>query len=192
MAVAGASAYLEATTVHMTEYSGMYRGVQAALDHGATELSLGVIAYKQDSLMTQLNHHRKMVAGLKSVKYLHVVPAYNAAPDSLATEALKKGVRYDNHRRTGSMRSPMNAQRRFGGRTFGQCCTLPTLSATFATRETAEFSDGMPDKSDRTPSQEFFDFVREGSGEFGDLRVTTRQQARSVRIRVRVADESSA
>ncbi|OWY94813.1 hypothetical protein PHMEG_00035350, partial [Phytophthora megakarya] len=36
--VTAASAYLEATTVNMAEYSGMNRGVQAALDHGATEL----------------------------------------------------------------------------------------------------------------------------------------------------------
>ncbi|OWZ01459.1 LOW QUALITY PROTEIN: hypothetical protein PHMEG_00027147 [Phytophthora megakarya] len=36
--VTAASAYLEATTVNKAEYSGMNRGVQAALDHGATEL----------------------------------------------------------------------------------------------------------------------------------------------------------
>ncbi|OWZ09488.1 hypothetical protein PHMEG_00017803 [Phytophthora megakarya] len=86
----------------MAEYSGMNRGVQAALNRGATGLvivgdsrlaihqSLGVIACKKDSLMTQHNHHKKMVGGLKSVKYLHVVREYNAAAYSLATEALEK------------------------------------------------------------------------------------------------------
>ncbi|OWY95812.1 hypothetical protein PHMEG_00034084, partial [Phytophthora megakarya] len=65
--VTAASAYLEATTVNMAEYSGMNNGVQAALDIGATDLvivgdsrlaiqqSLGVIACKKESLMTQLN-----------------------------------------------------------------------------------------------------------------------------------------
>ncbi|OWZ04967.1 hypothetical protein PHMEG_00023031 [Phytophthora megakarya] len=53
------SAYLEATTVNMAEYSGMNCGLQAALDHGATEFiivgdsrleiqqSLGVIVCKK-------------------------------------------------------------------------------------------------------------------------------------------------
>ncbi|OWY90427.1 hypothetical protein PHMEG_00041448, partial [Phytophthora megakarya] len=67
----------------MAEYSGMNNGVQAVLDIGATDLvivgdsrlaiqqSLGVIASKKESLMTQLNRHRELVARLKSVKYLH-------------------------------------------------------------------------------------------------------------------------
>ncbi|OWZ01709.1 LOW QUALITY PROTEIN: hypothetical protein PHMEG_00026851 [Phytophthora megakarya] len=96
--VTAASAYLEATTVNMAEYSGMNNGVQAALDIGATDLvivgdsrlaiqqSLGVIACKKESLMTQLNRHRELVARLKS---LHVVREYNASADSLAAEALE-------------------------------------------------------------------------------------------------------
>ncbi|OWZ13378.1 hypothetical protein PHMEG_00013305 [Phytophthora megakarya] len=100
--VTAASAYLEATTVSLTEYSGMNNGVQAALDIGATDLvivggsrlaiqqqSLGVIACKKKSLMTQLNRHRELVARLQSVKYLHAVREYNASADSLATEALE-------------------------------------------------------------------------------------------------------
>ncbi|OWZ14186.1 hypothetical protein PHMEG_00012378 [Phytophthora megakarya] len=83
----------------MAEYSGMNNGVQAALDIGATDLvivgdsrlaiqqSLGAIACKKESLMTQLNRHREPVARLKSVKYLHAVREYNASVDSLATEA---------------------------------------------------------------------------------------------------------
>ncbi|OWZ07493.1 hypothetical protein PHMEG_00020109 [Phytophthora megakarya] len=38
----------------------------------------------------------------------------------------------------------------------------------------------------------FVDFVREGSGEFGDLTVSTRQQAKSACKHVRFADETSA
>ncbi|OWY93190.1 hypothetical protein PHMEG_00037501, partial [Phytophthora megakarya] len=82
--VTAASAYLEATTVNMAEYSGMNNGVQAALDIGATDLviqSLGVIACKKESLMTQLNRHREVVARLKSVKYLYAVREYNASAD---------------------------------------------------------------------------------------------------------------
>ncbi|OWZ01033.1 hypothetical protein PHMEG_00027658 [Phytophthora megakarya] len=60
--VTAASAYLEATTVNMAEYSGMNNGVQAAwtsvpptLSLLAIQQSLGVIAYKKESYMTQLN-----------------------------------------------------------------------------------------------------------------------------------------
>ncbi|OWY97033.1 hypothetical protein PHMEG_00032529, partial [Phytophthora megakarya] len=42
--------------------------------------------------MTLLNHHRELVAKLKSVRYLHVVREYNAAADSLAGEALEPKV----------------------------------------------------------------------------------------------------
>ncbi|OWY97320.1 hypothetical protein PHMEG_00032184 [Phytophthora megakarya] len=102
--VIAASAYLEQTTVNMAEYSSMNHGVIAALEHGAEDLvivgdsrlaiqqSLGVIACRKDSLMTPLNHHRELVAKLKSVRYLHVVREYNAAADSLAGEALVSKV----------------------------------------------------------------------------------------------------
>ncbi|OWZ03974.1 hypothetical protein PHMEG_00024205 [Phytophthora megakarya] len=82
----------------MAECSGMNNGVQAALDIGATDLvivgdsrlaiqqSLGVIACKKKSLMTQLNRHQELVARLKSAKYLHAVREYNTSADSLATE----------------------------------------------------------------------------------------------------------
>ncbi|OWY94797.1 hypothetical protein PHMEG_00035370 [Phytophthora megakarya] len=55
----------------------------------AIQQSLGVIACKKESLMTQLNRHRELVARLKSVKYLDDVQEYNASADSLATEALE-------------------------------------------------------------------------------------------------------
>ncbi|GMF39076.1 unnamed protein product [Phytophthora lilii] len=39
--------------------------------------------------MTQLSRHKEITARLRSVKYLHVVREYNAAADSLASEALE-------------------------------------------------------------------------------------------------------
>ncbi|OWY93872.1 hypothetical protein PHMEG_00036570 [Phytophthora megakarya] len=108
--VTAVSAYLEATTVNMAEYSGMNNGVQVALDIGATDLvivgdsrlaiqqSLGVIACKKESLMTQLNRHRELVARLKSVKYLHVVREYNASADSEALENKASNVISDEPR----------------------------------------------------------------------------------------------
>ncbi|KAE8885407.1 hypothetical protein PF003_g30742 [Phytophthora fragariae] len=102
--VIAASAYLEKTTVNMAEYMGVTNGVLAALEHGAEDLvivgdsrlaiqqSLGVIACRKESLMTQLSRHKEITAKLKSVKYLHVLREYNAAADSLATEALESKV----------------------------------------------------------------------------------------------------
>uniref|UniRef100_H3H606 Uncharacterized protein n=1 Tax=Phytophthora ramorum TaxID=164328 RepID=H3H606_PHYRM len=98
--VTAASAYLETTTVNLAEYAGMNNGVSAALEHGAEDLvivgdsrlaiqqSLGVMACRKESLMVQLNRHRELTTKLRSVKYLHVVREFNAAADSLASEAL--------------------------------------------------------------------------------------------------------
>ncbi|OWZ05804.1 hypothetical protein PHMEG_00022034 [Phytophthora megakarya] len=98
--VTAASAFLEATTVNVAEYSRTNNDVAAALDHGAEDLVivgdsrlaiqqfLGVIACKEDSLMTKLNHHRELTARLNSVRYLHVVREYDAAAGLLASEAL--------------------------------------------------------------------------------------------------------
>ncbi|OWZ08724.1 hypothetical protein PHMEG_00018688 [Phytophthora megakarya] len=82
--VTATNSYLEATTVNMAEYAGMNNGVQAALDIGATDyvISLGVIACKKETLMTQPNRHRELVAQLKSVR------AYNTSADPLATEVV--------------------------------------------------------------------------------------------------------
>ncbi|GMF15354.1 unnamed protein product [Phytophthora lilii] len=105
--VIAASAYLEKTTVNIAEYTGMNNGVLAAVDHGAEDLvvvgdsrlaiqqSLGVIACRKESLMTQLSRHKGITARLRSVKYLHVVREYNAAADSLASEALESKMSKD-------------------------------------------------------------------------------------------------
>ncbi|OWZ14183.1 hypothetical protein PHMEG_00012375 [Phytophthora megakarya] len=98
--VIAASAFLESTTVNVAEYPGMNNGVAAALDNGVEDLvivgdsrpaiqqSIGVIACKKDLLMAKLNHHRELTR-LISVRYLQVVREYNAAADSLASEALE-------------------------------------------------------------------------------------------------------
>ncbi|KAE9012336.1 hypothetical protein PR002_g14828 [Phytophthora rubi] len=99
--VIAASAYLETTTVNIAEYAGMNNGVSAALGLAITDLvivgdsrlaiqqSLGVIACRKETLMAQLNHHRELVAKLRSVKYLHAIREFNAAADSLASETLE-------------------------------------------------------------------------------------------------------
>ncbi|GMF36978.1 unnamed protein product [Phytophthora fragariaefolia] len=95
-----ASAYLESTTVNQAEYMGMKEGVLAAQAYGVTDLVvvgasrlaiqqyLGVIACLKESLLTQLNIHRELVARFQSVRYLHVTREYNASADSLAGETL--------------------------------------------------------------------------------------------------------
>ncbi|KAG2774771.1 hypothetical protein PC129_g22083 [Phytophthora cactorum] len=83
----------------------MNNGVKAAVAYGAEDLvivgdsrlaiqqSLGVIACRKESVLTLLNIDKELTAQLRSVKYLHVVREYNAAADSLATEALESIVR---------------------------------------------------------------------------------------------------
>ncbi|GMF60278.1 unnamed protein product [Phytophthora fragariaefolia] len=96
-----ASAHLLATTVDIAEYTGMNNGVMAALERGLTDLiivgdsrlaiqqSMGVMACKKEALQLELARHKKLTDQLSSVRYLHVLRHYNAAADSLATEALE-------------------------------------------------------------------------------------------------------
>ncbi|GMF51245.1 unnamed protein product [Phytophthora fragariaefolia] len=79
---------------------GMNEGLRAAQARGVTDLgvvgdsrlatqqSLGVIACLKESLLTQLNIHRELVARFQSVRYLHVTREYNASAESLAGEML--------------------------------------------------------------------------------------------------------
>ncbi|OWZ02768.1 hypothetical protein PHMEG_00025610 [Phytophthora megakarya] len=94
--VLAASAYLESTTVNVAEYTEMNKGVKAALELGANNLVVACnpaiprgIACRKETLMAQLNYHKELTSKLKSVKYLHILREFNAAADSLATEALK-------------------------------------------------------------------------------------------------------
>ncbi|GMF32121.1 unnamed protein product [Phytophthora fragariaefolia] len=102
--VVAASAHLPSTTVNIAEYTGMNNGVKSAIEHGVTNLiivgdsrlaiqqSMGVIAGRKETLQLKLSQHKELTAQLKSTRYLHVVRAYNAAADSLATEALESQV----------------------------------------------------------------------------------------------------
>ncbi|KAG3119639.1 hypothetical protein PI124_g2244 [Phytophthora idaei] len=102
--VIAANAYISSTTINLAEYTGMNNGVKTAIAHGAKDLvvvgdsrfaiqqSLGVIACRQEYLLALLNVHKGLTAKLRSVKYRHVVRGYNAAANSLATEALESKV----------------------------------------------------------------------------------------------------
>ncbi|GMF58203.1 unnamed protein product [Phytophthora fragariaefolia] len=102
--VIAASAYLPSTTVNSAEYIGMNNGVKSAIEHEVTNLiivgdsrlaiqqSMGVIACRKETLQLKLSQHKEITAQLKSTRYLHVVRAYNAVADSLATEALENQV----------------------------------------------------------------------------------------------------
>ncbi|GMF54778.1 unnamed protein product [Phytophthora fragariaefolia] len=73
----------------------------AVLERGLTDLvivsdsrlaiqqSMGVLACKKEALQLELARHKKLADQLRSVRYLHVLRHYNAAADSLATEALE-------------------------------------------------------------------------------------------------------
>ncbi|GMF17723.1 unnamed protein product [Phytophthora fragariaefolia] len=102
--VIAASAHLPSTTVNIAEYTGMKNGVRSAIEHGVTDLiivgdsrlaiqqSMGVIECRKETLQLKLSQHKELTAQLKSTRHLHVVRAYNAAADSLATEALESQV----------------------------------------------------------------------------------------------------
>ncbi|GMF43589.1 unnamed protein product [Phytophthora fragariaefolia] len=99
--VIAASAHLQSTTVNIAEYTGMNDGVMAALERGLTDLiivgdsrlviqqSMGAMAGKKEALQLELARHKKLTDQLSSVRYLHLLRHYNAAADSLATEALE-------------------------------------------------------------------------------------------------------
>ncbi|OWZ10655.1 hypothetical protein PHMEG_00016465 [Phytophthora megakarya] len=159
----------------MTEYSGMINGVEAALDIGATDLvivgdsklaiqqSLGVIECKKESLVTQLNCHREIVARLKSVKYLHAVREYKASTDPLATEALESNVS-----------SVVSTEAKLA-------------ELTFLNRIQEVIYAPITESSVDEPSGN----IAHSQREIGDLTVTTSLQAKSRPKRVSFADENS-
>ncbi|OWZ02576.1 hypothetical protein PHMEG_00025838 [Phytophthora megakarya] len=167
--VTGASAYLEATTVNMAEYSGMNNGVQAALDIGATDLVI-------------------------SVKYLHAVREYNASADSLATEALENKASnvISDEPRLAELRSLNHIQEVSYAPITESSADEPSVSIAQAQVQTRHLRHMEPSwRSGTVPEPRrklFFDFVRR---DIGDLTVTTRLQARSKPKRVRFADETS-
>ncbi|GMF47192.1 unnamed protein product [Phytophthora fragariaefolia] len=58
----------------------------------AIQQSMGVMACKKETLQLEQARHKKRTDQLSSVRYLHVLRYYNAAADSLATEALESKI----------------------------------------------------------------------------------------------------
>ncbi|KAJ8552625.1 hypothetical protein ON010_g9920 [Phytophthora cinnamomi] len=96
-----ASAYLSSTTGNIAEYIGMNNGVMAALSRGVANLiivadsrlliqqTMGALACKEEESQIELVRRKNLTKKLSSVRYVHVVRYYNAAADSLASEALE-------------------------------------------------------------------------------------------------------
>ncbi|OWZ11592.1 LOW QUALITY PROTEIN: hypothetical protein PHMEG_00015357 [Phytophthora megakarya] len=161
----------------MAEYSGMNNEIQAALDVGATDLvivgdsrlaiqqSLGVIACKKESLMTQLNRHRELVARLKSIKYLHALRSLNRIQEVIYAPITESSV------------------------------DEPSVSIAQSQVQTRHLRHMKPSQRSGTVPEPcrktFFDFVRRDQTEIGGITVTTRLQAKSKPKRVRFPDETS-
>ncbi|GMF51331.1 unnamed protein product [Phytophthora fragariaefolia] len=87
--------------VNIAEYTGMNNGVMAALERCLTDLiivgdsrpaiqqSMWVMVCKKEAQQLELTRHKKLADQLSSVRYPHVLRHYNAAADSLVTEALE-------------------------------------------------------------------------------------------------------
>ncbi|OWZ08929.1 hypothetical protein PHMEG_00018456 [Phytophthora megakarya] len=167
-----ASAYLEAITVNMAEYSGMNNGVQAALDIGAADLVI-------------------------VVKYLHAVREYNASTDSLATEALenKASSVISTEPRLAELRSLNRIQEVIYAPITESSVDEPSVSIAQSQVQTRHLRHVKPSQRSGTVPEPrrkiFFDFVREDQRVIGDLTVTTRLQTKSKPKRVRFADETS-
>ena len=55
----------------------------------AIQQCMGVFACKQDTFQAMLVHHKELVVRLNFVRYLHIIRCYNAAVDTMATDALE-------------------------------------------------------------------------------------------------------
>ncbi|KAE9172150.1 hypothetical protein PF002_g29640 [Phytophthora fragariae] len=193
--VIAASAYLETTTVNLAEYAGMNNGVSAALGLAITDLvivgdsrlaiqqSLGVIACRKETLMAQLNHHRELVAKLRSVKYLHAIREFNAAADSLASETLesKASAVTTSEARIAELRALNRINE-----------VIYETSVDETTEEKPSVSVLRASMTSKEPrSKTFFDFVRAEDRDSGHVTVTTRHQAKAKTKRVRFTNEVS-
>ncbi|KAE9107188.1 hypothetical protein PF010_g12357 [Phytophthora fragariae] len=193
--VIAASAYLETTTVNLAEYAGMNNGVSAALGLAITDLvivgdsrlaiqqSLGVIACRKETLMAQLNHHRELVAKLRSVKYLHAIREFNAAADSLASETLesKTSAVTTSEARIAELRALNRINE-----------VIYKTSVDGATEEKPSVSVLRASMTREDPRRKtFFDFVRTEDRDSGYVTVTTRRQEKTKTKRVRFANEVS-
>ncbi|KAE8966111.1 hypothetical protein PF011_g28058 [Phytophthora fragariae] len=177
------------------EYAGMNNGVSAALGLAITDLvivgdsrlaiqqSLGVIACRKETLMAQLNHHRELVAKLRSVKYLHAIREFNAAADSLASETLesKASAVTTSEARIAELRALNRINE-----------VIYETSVDETTEEKPSVSVLPASMTSKEPrSKTFSDFVRAEDRDSGHVTVTTRHQAKAKTKRVRFANEVS-
>ncbi|GMF26857.1 unnamed protein product [Phytophthora fragariaefolia] len=170
--------------MNQAEYIGMNEGLRAAKAYGAIDLvvvgdsrlaiqqSLVVIACLKESLLTQLNIHRELVARFQSVRYLHVTREYNASADSLAGETL--ATKEAKTTLTEESRSKLEQLNRIHeviyerpNREATQVSTLRTLSEDMVTQR-----------------RNFFDFALKPRF----ITAITRQQTQAAKKRVRFAD----
>ncbi|KAE8997968.1 hypothetical protein PR003_g23568 [Phytophthora rubi] len=173
----------------------MNNGVSAALGLAITDLvivgdlrlaiqqSLGVIACRKETLMAQLNHHRELVAKLRSVKYLHAIREFNAAADSLASETLES--------KTSAVTTfeAKIAELRALNR-INEVIYEPSVDGTTEAKPSVSvLRASMTREGPRRKT--FFNFVRTKDRDSGYVTVTTRHQAKTKMKRVRFANEVS-
>ncbi|KAE9265160.1 hypothetical protein PR003_g32544, partial [Phytophthora rubi] len=133
--------------------------------------------------MAQLNHHRELVAKLRSVKYLHAIREFNAAADSLASETLefKASAVTTSEARIAELRALNRINEVIYetsvDETTGEKPSVSALRASMTSKE--------------PQSKTFFDFVRAEDRDSGHVTVTTRHQAKAMTKRVRFANEVS-
>ncbi|GMF32104.1 unnamed protein product [Phytophthora fragariaefolia] len=179
-----ASAYLENTTVNQAEYMGMNQGLRAVQAYGVTDLvvdgdsrltikqSLGVIVCLKESLLTQLNIHRELVARFQSVRYLHVTREYNASAASLTGETLaaketKTTLTEGSKNKLEQLNRIYEVIYEIPNREVTQVSTLRTLSEDMATQRDICFDFALKPRF---------------------ITAITRQQAQSAKKRVRFAE----
>ncbi|KAE8951835.1 hypothetical protein PR001_g33559, partial [Phytophthora rubi] len=133
--------------------------------------------------MAQLNHHRELVAKLRSVKYLHAIREFNAAADSLASETLesKASAVTTSEARIAELRALNRINE-----------VIYETSVDETTEEKPSVSVLRASMTSKEPrSKTFVDFVRAEDRDSGHVTVTTRHQAKAKTKRVRFANEVS-
>ncbi|GMF47146.1 unnamed protein product [Phytophthora fragariaefolia] len=163
---------------------GMNEGLRAAQAYGVTDLvvvgdsklaihqSLGVITCLKESLLTQLNIHRELVARFQSIRYLHVTREHNSSADSLAGETLL--AKEAKTRLTEESKSKLEQLNRIHEVIYGESSREVTQVSTLKT-----LSEDIVTKRDN-----LFDFALKPRF----ITAITRQQAQTATKRVRFAN----
>ncbi|GMG16544.1 unnamed protein product [Phytophthora fragariaefolia] len=138
----------------------------------AIQQSLGVIECLKESLLTQLNIHRELVARFQSVRYLHVTREYNASADSLtggtlAAKEAKTTLTEESKNKLEQLNRIHEVIYERPNQEVSQVCTLRTLSEDMVTQRGT-----------------FFDFALKPRF----ITAITRQQTQATKKRVRFAD----